>query len=95
MFTNITGKIGGYTTVLPITTAQRDEILLICGEFIAINNYVTASRATTESLVEWRDFVFNGDPVGDPCPEAPDYTVFSISEGYIIGIFSGFASLST
>ncbi len=33
MFTNITGKIGGYTTVLPITTAQRDEILLICGNF--------------------------------------------------------------
>lgn len=93
MFTNILGKISGYTTVLPITTAQRDEILLICNQFLAINNYVTASRATTESLVEWRDFVFNGDPVGDPCPEAPDYTVFSISEGYFIGIFKRFREL--
>ncbi len=54
---------------------------------------MTASRATTESLVEWRDFVFNGDPVGDPCPEAPDYTVFSISEGYFIGIFKRFREL--
>ena len=93
MFTNITGKIGGYTTVLPITTAQRDEILLICGQFLAINNYVTASRATTESLVEWRNFVFDGEPTGDPCPEAPDYTVFSISEGYFIGIFTRFREL--
>ncbi len=93
MFTNINGKIGGYETVLPITTAQKTEIQLICTEFIAINNYVTASRATTESLVEWRDFVFNGDPVGDPCPEAPAYSVFSVSEDYFIGIFKRFREL--
>lgn len=35
MFTNVNGKIAGYETVLPITTAQRDEILFIRNQLLA------------------------------------------------------------
>lgn len=36
IFTNINGKIAGYETVLPITTARRDQILLIHNDFMAL-----------------------------------------------------------
>ena len=93
MMMNIQAKLATYVAVLPITTAQRDRILLICLEFINVYNYVELSRATTLSLGEWRDLAFRGTPTGADLPDAPPYTVFSLGPGYFIGIMAEFRQL--
>ncbi len=90
MFQNVEGKIGGYTTILPLTTGQVDRIILICQEFIAFYNYVTQSRATTESLVEWRNVIFNGTPTGDAAPAPPTFPTYTAVTDSFIGIITEF-----
>ena len=93
MFQNVKAKIGGYTLILPITAAQTTEITLICNEFIAVYNYVTQARSTTESLVEWRDIIFNGEPAGTPAPPPPVYPAYSAVLGSVMGILTRFRDL--
>ena len=90
MFQNVEIKIGGYKSVLPITSAQVDRIILICQEFIAVYNYVTQSRATTESLVEWRDNIFYGTPTGDAAPAPPTFPTYTAVTDSFIGIITEF-----
>ena len=93
MFQNVKAKIGNYAAILPLTTAQQNRVTLICDEFIGVYNYVTQSRATTESLVEWRDLILTGSPKGDPAPNPPDYAGFTPVAGSSIGIFTEFREL--
>ena len=90
MFQNVKVKIGGYSAVLPLTLAQTTAITLICNEFIAVYNYVAQARATTESLVEWRDIIFRGSPTGGAAPAPPVYPSYSAVAGSTIGIFTAF-----
>ena len=62
MFQNVAAKIEGYKSILPITGQQVERITLICNEFVAVYNYVTQARATTESLVEWRTLIPKARP---------------------------------
>jgi hypothetical protein len=90
MFINVKSKIGGYTAILPITAAQTTAITLICNEFANVYNYVLQARATTESLVEWRDIILKGTPVGAAAPAPPAYPVYLALGGSTIGIFTAF-----
>lgn len=93
MFQNIKGKIGGYTSVLPLTAAQETRIILICNIFITIYDYVEAMRATTSSLVEWRDEIFTGVPTGTAAPTAPAYSPVTMPAGSFRGIITEFKDL--
>ncbi len=93
MFQNIFAKIGGYESVLPLTSDQVKRIQLICNEFIAIYNYVEQAQATTKSLTEWRDFCWKGSPVNDPAPMPPVYPTYNAVANSFIGIFVEFRDL--
>jgi|CXWL01.1.fsa_nt_gi hypothetical protein len=93
MFSNIKGKIGGYTSVLPITAAQTTQIVLICNTFLTAYEYVEQIRASTSSLIEWRDLIFTGQPTGDPAPATPAYPSVSMPAGAFIGIITEFREL--
>lgn len=93
MFQNIKGKIAGYTAVLPLTAAQETRIILICNIFIACYDYVEAMRATTSSLIEWRDGIFTGVPTGTAAPAAPAYSAVSMPVGAFRGIITEFKDL--
>ncbi len=90
MFQNVAKKIADYTSVLPLTAAQETRIVLICDIFIAAYNHVTQSRATMESLTDWRDDIFNGSPAGDVAPAAPAFSTVVMPVGSFIGIFDEF-----
>ncbi len=93
MFLNIKGKIGGYTAVLPLTAAQETRIVLICNIFNAIYTYVEAMRATTSSLIEWRDEILTGVPTGTAAPAAPAYSAVTLPAGSFRGIITEFKDL--
>ena len=93
MFQNIKNKIGGYTTVLPITAAQTTQITTICNEFSAVYNYVTQCRATTEALVEWRDLVFRGGTTGAAITSPPAFPIYGAVLGSTRNIFTQFRDL--
>ncbi|HRI02789.1 MAG TPA: hypothetical protein PLL77_03505 [Pyrinomonadaceae bacterium] len=93
MFQNVLAKIGGYKTILPITTGQVDRIVLICEEFVAVYTYVVQARATTESLVEWRDLILKGSPAGDAAPAPPVYPTYTVVTDSFIGILTEFREL--
>lgn len=93
MFQNVKNKIGGYTSTLPITAAQTAAIVALCNEFSIVYNYVLQARATTEGLVEWRDIIFRGSPVGGAAPAPPTYPTYSPLVGSTIGIFTAFRDL--
>lgn len=93
MFTNVLAKIDPYEAILPITHAQTVRIKLICNEFIAVYNYVTQCRATTESLVEWRDNIFYGSPTGDDAKEPPAFPSYTEVSDSFIGIITEFREL--
>lgn len=90
MLQNVRAKIMGYRTILPLTNPQVARIELICDEFEAVYNYVTQARATTESLVAWRDNIFTGSPAGDPAPAPPTFPVYAAVTDSFIGIFTEF-----
>ncbi|MGB2748966.1 MAG: hypothetical protein WBC34_12295 [Thiofilum sp.] len=93
MFQNVEIKIDGYKTILPLTPEQTIRIKLICQEFVAVYNYVTQSRATTESLVEWRDNIFYGSPTGDAAPAPPTFPTYTAVTDSFIGIITEFREL--
>jgi hypothetical protein len=93
MFQNVLAKISGYESVLPLTTAQVARVELICNEFVEVYNFVTQARATTESLVAWRDHIFTGSPAGDPAPAPPAFPTYGAAIGSFIGIFTEFREL--
>lgn len=93
MFANIKSKIGAYTAVLPITAAQETRIELICEIFLSAYEYVEQMRATTSSLVQWRDELFDGEPAGDPAPAPPGYAAYTAPPGSFIGILEEFREL--
>jgi len=93
MYANVLVKIGSYEATLPLTPAQVARIELICSIFLAVYEYVEQMRATTSSLVEWRDTIFTGEPMGDPAPAAPAFSVVTMPVGAFIGIVSEFKDL--
>ncbi len=93
MFQNVLVKVEGYKSILPITSAQIDRIKLICNEFVAVYTYVVQARATTESLVEWRDIILKGSPAGDAAPAPPTYPAYTAVAGSFIGILTEFREL--
>ena len=92
MFTNISGKIGGYQATLPLTAGVVSEIEEICANFIAIHNFVDTSTATMDSLFEWRDLFLKGEPVGDTLPAAPVFGAIGVVTG-TIGIIKRFREI--
>ncbi|MFN0280133.1 MAG: hypothetical protein ACKVRN_16270 [Pyrinomonadaceae bacterium] len=90
MFTNVKAKVGGYSGTLPLTLAQTTAIVLICNEFLNVYNYVLQARSTTEGLVEWRDIILRGTPVGGAAPAPPAYPTYTAIAGSTVGIITAF-----
>jgi hypothetical protein len=93
MFQNVGAKIELYQTVLPITTAQQDRIVLICDTFIGAYNFATQAKAAMEAITNWRDNVFYGSPAGTLVPTAPGVISPVLPATAFIGIFDEFRKL--
>lgn len=95
MFTNIRDKISGYETILPITKAKKDRIILICEIFIALYTYVEQTRATTEQLTDFQDLILTaeGGTQGELAPAAPVFQILNLPTGAFVGIFEEFKEL--
>lgn len=93
MFSNVLLKIAGVAPDLPLTPAQVAKIESICTQFNACYNYVLASRATTESLVEWRENAFYGQPIGSALPKVPGFDILTLEEDWSIGIIPQFREM--
>lgn len=74
LFTNFKAKISSYATELGFTPAQVLAAQELCTQMISAYNYAEASRTTMQSVTQWRDLVFNGEPMGTPASAAPLFT---------------------
>lgn len=90
MFMNVKDKIGAYEVPFGMTPAQVAAIVAICEKCLYILEYVRESKSTMNALTEWRDIIFEGDPVGGAAPKAPDFTAFVDPTGLSIGMFDQF-----
>ena len=74
--------------MLPLTAAQVTEIETICTNFIAAADFVETTRATMQSLTQWRDLLTEGEPAGDSLPAASVFANIGAVTG-TIGIIRG------
>ena len=86
---NVLGKIGGYAGVLGLTGGQVDRIENCCATYIAVYNWVEATRETAGSLVEWRDDFFYRPGGGTP-PPAPTFLAYTGVAGSEAGVVNEF-----
>jgi hypothetical protein len=93
MFQNIAAKLENYQTVLPITTAQQDRIVLICNTFIGAYTYAAQAKSAVAAIRDWRDNVFYGSPAGTAAPVPPGVIAAVMPVGAFIGIFEEFRKL--
>jgi hypothetical protein len=90
IFTNVKAKIPLYATTLEIDSVTEDRVLLICDTFIALDDYVEGCKATTESLIEWRDLVYEDETILGDAPPPPSYAAFVALPGMFCGILDEF-----
>lgn len=87
---NVKGKIGGHQADLGLTNAQVARIDSICQTFMAVYDYVEASRETAGSLAEWRDNIFYTKDIEDGVPSPPAFSTFTAPGGAFRGIITEF-----
>ncbi len=68
---NFRSKIGGYAAQLGLTAAEVAEAEEWCDAIIGAYTLAENSRMTMIAMTQWRDRVFNGDPVGTDAPPPP------------------------
>jgi hypothetical protein len=96
MFANIKDKIAGYETSLPLTKEKVDRIKLICDTFLAVNDYTEQIRATSQSLTDWQDLIYEGGdgvPNGALVPPVPVFQTVALPSGAFVNIFEDFKKL--
>lgn len=74
LLNNFSAKIGNYVTVLGWTAAQLTVAEALCAQMVSAFNYADASRATMQSVTQWRDLVFYGEPAGSSAMPIPEFT---------------------
>lgn len=89
LFSNVKSKINDYAEALGLSPADVARILLICDTFLAVDSYVESHKASMESLIEWRDMVYEDDKEG-LAPPPPAFTAFTPLPGMFCGIFDEF-----
>ena len=90
MFANVNDKIENLEAVLPLTPDQIKRIKEICQEFLAIYEFVTQSQATMQSITQWRDLAFYGNPKGTVLPNPVGFPVYIQTANSIIGLINAF-----
>jgi len=90
VFANISAKIGSYTTSLGMTGPEKDEVVLMCDTAVEAIDSVDQNEATSKAVVEWRNLVLKGTPVGDTAPAAPAFAAITLPPGATIGILAQF-----
>lgn len=90
MFTNVLGKITTYAAALGISPVVLARVLLICETFLAVDDHIELSRATMESLIEWRDMVYEDDSIVGDAPPPPEFKSFTPPTDMFCGIFDEF-----
>jgi hypothetical protein len=93
MFQNVAAKIGTYETILPLTVAQVERIVLICDTFVGAYNFAAQTKVVMVSVTNWRDNIFHGDPAGTVAPAAPGLIAPVMPGTAFIGIFDEFRKL--
>jgi len=54
-----------------MTPEEVAAAIALCDTFIAAYNLADQSKATMQAMTQWRDLIFNGDPVGTSAPNPP------------------------
>ncbi len=73
LLTNFSAKIGSYGETLGMLPAQVTSAQDLCTHLIAAYNYAENARATMQAVTQWRDLVFNGEPVGSSALPVPEF----------------------
>ena len=84
LLNNFSAKIGSYSTVLGWTPAQLSAANGLCMDMVQAQAYAEASKLTMQSVTQWRDMIFNGEPVGSnagPCPQFSPGPVEAFTRG--------------
>lgn len=68
---NLSAKIGGYAIALGLTPLQVTTLQGLCTAFVTAFNLTEQSRSTMQSMTQWRDIVFYGEPVGSAAGAPP------------------------
>ncbi len=80
---NFRAKIAGYQTALGLTLLQVTAATELCETFIGAFNSTEQAKTTMQSMTQWRDAIFYGDPVGAPSGEAPVFPVVGATTYYL------------
>lgn len=86
---NTLAKIGGHASALGLSTTQVDRIEMLCNTYIAVYNWIEATRETAGSLTEWRDDFFYRPGGGLP-PAAPTFLPYTGVAGSEAGVVTEF-----
>jgi hypothetical protein len=76
--TNFSLKIATQGTVLGWTPAQVTAAQDLCTMLLTAYNYSEASKTTSQGVNNWREMVFNGEPVGASAGQAPAFMVATV-----------------
>lgn len=90
LFTNFQAKIETYDTVLGLTVPEITRLLLICETFLTLDTYVENTKATMESLIEWRDRIYEDETDSNPPGPAPTFGSYALPIGAFYGILDEF-----
>ncbi len=86
---NTLAKIGGHASALGLSTTQVDRIEMLCNTYIAVYNWIEATRETAGSLTEWRDDFFYRPGGGSP-PAPPTFLPYTGVAGSEAGVVTEF-----
>jgi hypothetical protein len=89
---NFRDKIDNYATQLGLTPADVTAAVALCDAFIGALNATELCRSTMMAMKQWRDDVFNGEPVGKTAPPAPVFPVVG-AVTYTVGVVKEFFEL--
>lgn len=90
LFTNFQAKIETYETTLGLTVPEITRLLLICETFLTLDTYVENTKATMESLIEWRDRIYEDETDSNPPGPAPTFGSYALPVGAFYGILDEF-----
>ncbi|MBX3294257.1 MAG: hypothetical protein KF762_00860 [Acidobacteria bacterium] len=90
LFTNFQAKIEGYAATLGLTVPEVTRLLLICETFLTLDTYVENTKATMESLIEWRDRIYEDETDKNPPGPAPTFGSYALPVGAFYGILDEF-----
>ncbi len=88
---NFLAKIVTLGPILGLSPAQVTAAIALCEAFIGAFNATEQAKQTMQSMTQWRDVVFYGEPTGKSAPQAPVFAVVgpvTYSRGVVTQFFA-------